>query len=121
MRSRRLALMGALALTLGGLLATAAPAAADQAHCSGWTTHPDLYSAGGISFKDGTNIRRGPYTDCDSFGLGYHSQGIDVHCGRLNSSGYLWVYLEDTSTGVAGWSRIDALNWDGSPIPDCRN
>ena len=72
-------------------------------------------------FKDGTNIRRGPYTDCDSFGLGYHSQGINVHCGRLNSSNYLWVYLVDTSTGVAGWSRIDALNWDGSPIPDCRN
>ncbi|MDQ1745704.1 MAG: hypothetical protein QOE23_4043, partial [Pseudonocardiales bacterium] len=26
-----------------------------------------------------------------------------------------------TTTGVAGWSRIDALNWDGSPLPDCRN
>jgi hypothetical protein len=121
MRSRLLALMGALALTLGGLLATAGPAAADQAHCSGWNTHPDLYHAGGIHFGNGTYIRRGPYTDCDGFGLGYPSQGIDVHCFVINSSNYAWVYLEDTTTGVAGWSRIDTLSWDGSPIPSCFN
>jgi hypothetical protein len=121
MRSRLLALMGALTLTMGGLLASASPAAADPAHCSGWGTHPDLYHSGGISFGNGTYIFSAPYTDCTAVGQGYPSQGIDAHCARVNSSGYLWVYLQDTSTGVAGWSRIDALHWDGSPIPDCRN
>lgn len=119
MRSRLLTLMGAVALALGGLLVAAGPAAADDAHCYGWDTHPDRYSAGGLSFKDGTAIRRGPYTDCDALGLGYHSQGIDVNCFVQNSNGYYWVYLRDTTTGVAGWSRLDALNWDGSPIPSC--
>jgi hypothetical protein len=121
MRSRLLTLVGALALTLGGLVVSAGPAAADPAHCSGWSTHPDLYSSGGIQFGNGTYIRTGPYTDCTGLGLGYPSQGIDVHCARVNSTGNLWVYLQDTSTGVAGWSRIDTLNWNGGPIPDCRN
>src|SRR4051794_19261671 len=38
MRSRLLTLAGTVALTLGGLTATAGPAAADQAHCYGWDT-----------------------------------------------------------------------------------
>ena len=119
MRSRLLASTGALALALGGLLAAASPAAADPAHCSGWSTHPDVYSSGGFSFGNGTYIRTGPYTDCTALGLGYSSQGIDVHCARVNSNNYVWVYLEDTTTGTAGWSRIDALNWNGSAIRDC--
>lgn len=119
MRSRLLASMGALALTLGGLLATASPAAADPAHCSGWGTHPDYYNSGGISFKDGTYIRTGPYTDCTALGLGYHSQSINVHCAEYNNNNVLWVYLVDTSTGVAGWSAMSALNWDGGFIAFC--
>ncbi|HEU5271611.1 MAG TPA: hypothetical protein VFU36_16910 [Jatrophihabitans sp.] len=119
MRSRLLTSVGALALTLGGLLATAGQAAADPAHCSGWTTHPDYYSSGGISFKDGTYIRTGPYTDCTALGQGFHSQGINVHCATTNGNGVLWVYLVDTSTGVAGWSAMSALNWNGGFIADC--
>lgn len=116
-----LTLMGALALALGSLLVGAGPAAADQSHCYGWTTHPNLYGAGGIHFKDGTYIRRGPYTDCDGFGLGYPSQGINAHCYVDNTNGVYWVYVEDTTTGVAGWSQLSTLNWDGSPIPWCGN
>ena len=119
MRSQLLASAGALTLALGGLLANASPAAADPAHCSGWGTHPDVYSAGGFSFLNGTNIHAGPYTDCTAVGQGFPSQGIDVHCARVNGSGNLWIYLEDTSTGKAGWSRIDALSWNGSAIRDC--
>lgn len=119
MRSRLLASMGALALTMGGLLATAGPAAADPAHCSGWGTHPDYYSSGGIHFLNGTNIHTGPYTDCNIVGDGYSSQGINAHCGVTNDSNYLWVYVVDTSTGKAGWARIDALSWDGSRLDDC--
>jgi hypothetical protein len=110
--------MGALALTLGGSVAAASPAAADPAHCSGWGTPSDNYFAGGYSFKNGTYIRRGPFLDCDGVGLGYPSQGIDVHCVVYNGSTY-WVYLRDTSTGKAGWSRLDTLNWDGSFTPFC--
>jgi len=119
MRSRLLASAGALALSLGGLWMGAGPASADQSHCYGWGTHPNSYSSGGIHFLNGTNIHRGPYSDCDVLGDGYSSQGIDAYCAVVNSAGNLWVYLHDTSTGVAGWSRIDALSWDGSRIDDC--
>lgn len=119
MPSRLLALAGALALALGGLLMGAGPAAADPAHCSGWTNHPDLYNAGGIHFLNGTYIRTGPYTDCSALGQGFPSQGINAHCAVVNSNNVAWVYVVDTSTGVAGWSALSALNWDGSPIPIC--
>jgi hypothetical protein len=119
MRSRLLVSMGALALTVAGLVAGAGPASADQAHCYGWNTHPDLYSGGGVSFKDGTNIRRGPYKDCDILGEGFPSQGINVHCFDTNNNDYSWMYVVDTTTGVAGWVRWDAVNWDGSFIPVC--
>ncbi|MBO0870450.1 MAG: hypothetical protein J2P15_17990 [Micromonosporaceae bacterium] len=123
MRSRLLAFLGALALTVGGLLVVSAgPAAADPAHCSGWNTHPDIYNSGGISFQNGTNIRSGPYTDCTVRGDGYPSQGINVHCFVVNANGYVWFYVVDTSTGVQGWSRIDALNFSKSvTVPDCYN
>jgi hypothetical protein len=113
MRSRMLTLLATGVLTLGGLLVPASPAAADPAHCYGWNTHPDRYSGGDIHFGDGTAIRRGPYTDCDAFGRGYPSHGIDVHCFVLNSGYNLWVYVVDTTTGVAGWARDDALTADG--------
>jgi hypothetical protein len=120
MRPRLLALMGALALALGGLVASAGPAAADQSHCY-VSQHPDLYDHGGIHFLSGTNIRRGPYTDCDVLGSGYPNDGIDVHCAVFNSNNYLWIYLEDTTTGVRGWSREDALSWNVPPdnVPYC--
>jgi hypothetical protein len=120
MRSRLLALMGALALALAGLVVSAAPALADPAHCSGWNTHPDLYNSGGISFQSGTNIRHGPYTDCTIYGEGFPGQGINIHCAVINSNGLLWFYLEDTTTGVSGWSRYDALNYSKSvTVDDC--
>ncbi|MEO6502233.1 MAG: hypothetical protein ABIQ09_10030 [Jatrophihabitantaceae bacterium] len=120
MRSRLLTVLGAAALALGGLSVSAGPAAADPAHCYGWGTHPDRYSAGGIHFGNGTAIRRGPYTDCDAFGLGYPSHGIDIHCFVFNSSNNIWLYLVDTTTGVAGWSRNDTLTYDGlRSLPAC--
>jgi hypothetical protein len=120
MPSRLLVSMGALALTVGGLLATAGPAAADNAHCYGWS-QGDYYSGGGVSFQTGTNIRRGPYTDCDAFGEGFPSQGINVHCSVENSNSTYWVYVVDTSTGVAGWAAWSALNHTVglSNIPGC--
>lgn len=120
MRSRLLASMGALALTLGGLLVTAGPAAADNAHCYGWS-HGDYYSGGGIHFlSGGTQIRRGPYTDCDALGTGFASQGIDIHCSVPNSTGTIWVHLTDTTTGISGWSAWSALDHPGiDNIPGC--
>ncbi len=121
MRSRLLALAGALALALGGLLVSGSPAAA-ASHCAGWSTHPDIYHDGGIHFLTGTRIHAGPYTDCGSRGLGYPSHGIDVHCAVLNTNDALWFYLLDRTTGVYGWSRLDALDVSGSlVIPDCYN
>lgn len=125
MRSRLLTLTSALALAFGGLLLFATPASAavtpaNPAHCSGWNTHPDLYSGGGVSFGDGTYIRSGPYTDCSANGQGFPSQGINVHCAVQNSSGNLWLYVVDTTTGVAGWARYDALHYSKTVvIPGC--
>jgi hypothetical protein len=124
MRSRLLASTGALALTLGGLLVSAGPAAAatDPAHCYGWS-HGNYYSGGGIHFlAGGTKIRRGPYTDCDAFGAGYAGQGINVECSVENSTSTYWLYVVDTTTGVAGWSAWSALDHPGislSNIPGC--
>lgn len=120
MPSRLLTLTGVATLTLGGLLATSGPATADPAHCYGWNSHPDLYSSGAVHFGNGTNIRRGPYTDCDSFGLGYSGHGIDVHCWVLNGSYNAWAYVVDTTTGVAGWAKSDALSYDHAVgTPNC--
>jgi hypothetical protein len=126
MRSRLLALTVMLALGLTGLvLVPATPAAAaEPAHCNQaqWNTHPDLYSGGGISFANGTAIRDAGYTDCSRNGLGYPTQGINVHCAEPNDNGLLWLYVVDTTTGVAGWAREDALTITGShSIADCRN
>ena len=122
MRSRLLASTGALALTLGGLLATAGPASADPAHCYGWS-HGNYYSGGGISFLSGeTQIRRGPYIDCDALGTGFASQGINVHCSVENSNSTYWLYVVDTTTGKAGWSAWSALDHSGvslSNVPGC--
>jgi hypothetical protein len=110
MRSRLLAATGALVLTLGGLLAGASPAvAADDPHCYGWDTHPDLHTSGGLRFGDGTAIRRGPYTDCDAFGRGYPGDGIDVYCNVKNRNGVVWIYVRNTTTGVTGWAAASAL------------
>src|SRR6476620_5423513 len=98
MQSRLLAATGVVVLALsGGLVASASPAAADDAHCYNYTTHPDVTHSGGTAFGDGTAIRRGPYNDCDIFGRGYPTQGIDVHCYVQNSNNYTWVYLRDTT------------------------
>lgn len=110
MRNRPNTSLAAVFLTLGGLAVSAGPAAADPASCYGWNTHPDVTHTGGVSFGNGTNIRRGPDTSCDSHGLGYPSHGIDVHCHVYNASGYGWAYVRNLTTGVSGWARINTLN-----------
>jgi hypothetical protein len=119
MRSRLLTVLGALVLAVGGSVAAASPAAADLAHCYNWNTHPDRYTAGEIRFTNGTYIRRGPWMDCDGLGLGYPNDGIDVHCS-VNNGGYLWYFVRDTSTGIAGWARRDTLAFYGiTTVPGC--
>jgi len=121
MRSRLLATLSGLALVagvlVGGLLVTASPA---SAHCSGHGTHPDVYSAGGISWANGTNIHRFPHTSACSVvdGQGFPSQGIDVHCAV--ETGSLWLFARNTSTGVRGWARFDVLRYSHDIIiRDC--
>jgi hypothetical protein len=119
MRSRLLTVLGALALAVAGSVLAAGSATADPAHCYNWNTHPDRYTAGQIAFTNGTYIRRGPWMDCDGLGLGYPSHGIDVNC-LVNNGGYLWIYVRDTTTGIAGWARRDTLAFYGSaPVPGC--
>lgn len=118
MRSRLLSITSTLALSVAGTLLALAPASPASAHCSGHGTHPDLYSGGAFSFGNGTNIRAYPHADCGSHGLGYPSHGIDVHCATYTNA--LWIFLRNTTTGVNGWSRLDALNVSGTTtIPDC--
>jgi len=123
MRSRLLATLSGLALAAGVLIGgVLVPASSASAHCSGHGTHPDVYSAGGISWANGTNIRRFPHTsDCSTIlGQGFPSQGIDVHCAV--ETGSLWLFARNTSTGINGWSRFDALNYAHDIIiRDCVN
>jgi hypothetical protein len=74
--------------------------------------------SGDWRFGDGTAIRRGPFTDCDILGRGYRTQGIDVHCHVYNTNGVLWVYVRDTTTGVAGWARGDTI-FGGTQTGSC--
>lgn len=114
-------LVGALAA--GSIGAVSAPQAgavvADEAHCYGWTTHPDRWSGGNVSFRDGAAIRRGPYTDCTSFGLGYAGHGIDVHCVVTNANRVEWFWVRNTTTGVSGWVSENALSFGAVLIPGC--
>lgn len=107
-------LAGAAALAAGALTAVmpmTASAAGAASHCTEprWDVHPDLTSHGTYSWGNGAAIHTGGYTDCTIVGRGYPSQGIDVHCSRVNDNGLTWVYARNTSTGVAGWVRADAL------------
>jgi hypothetical protein len=104
--------MAALALATGGLVVVLASPA--SAHCSGHSLHPDLYGAGGISFREGARIRSHPHVDCTIRGLGNPNHGIDVHCRVV--TGTTWYFVRNTSTGVNGWTRWDALNLS-NPLP----
>ena len=116
MRSRLLAAAASMALAFTGLVVL--PATPAFAHCSGHSTHPDLYNAGGIHWANGTNIRRYPHIDCVADGQGFPGQGIDVHCAT--ETGSLWLYVRNTTTGVNGWARFDALRYDFTvTIRDC--
>lgn len=126
MRSRFLAVLGALAFTLAGLaggqLVSAGPAMAEPAHCVGYIAHPDLYSSGGIGFA-GTAIRDDPWGDCDLRTTAHGGDGINVYCARPNADGNLWLYVKDLTKGVAGWARWDDL-WYASlftSVWDCSN
>jgi hypothetical protein len=119
MRSRLLSVASALGLVLAGSLLALTPASPASAHCSGHGTHPDVYSGGGVSFGNGTNIRQQPHIGCTSHGLGYPSHGIDVHC--VSVTGSVWLFVRNTTTGVNGWARHDSLRISYARIRDCVN
>jgi hypothetical protein len=114
MRSRLLSIASTLALTVAGTLVALTPAGPASAHCSGHGTHPDMYNGGAVSFANGTRIHAYPHIDCATNGLGYPSHGIDVHCYTYTNA--YWIFVRNTTTGVAGWARLDALNLPGSEI-----
>jgi len=119
MRSRLLAGVVTLVLAISGLLVVSAGPAA--AHCGGHGTHPDLYGAGGVSFRSGTRIRAYPHTNCAVRGLGYRSHGIDLHCHVfMPGNPAVWFFVRNTSTGVNGWARTDTLDITSTHyIPHC--
>jgi hypothetical protein len=120
MRSRLLSAASAFGLVLAGSLLALAPASPASAHCSGHGTHPDAYSGGDISFGNGTHIRAYPHIGCDSRGLGYPGQGIDVHCAVVTTN--LWFFVRNTTTGVNGWARVDSVRISRpTEIRDCGN
>lgn len=96
------------------------PASPASAHCDGHGTHPDLYSAGGISFKNGSHIKFYPHIDCGTNGYGYPSHGIDVHCYTYTNA--YWYFVRNTTTGYNGWVREDALDFSQSGwVANCAN
>jgi hypothetical protein len=123
-----------MAATLGavtfGLVILAAPAYASvgqssAVHTVSATTNfgcgsvPRFVSSNDGTFTgNGVYIRSGPYTGCSPYGLGYRGNYLKVWCYVINNNGYLWVYLNDRSTGVRGWSAAQYVTWTGA-IPYC--
>jgi len=115
-RSRLMAGVAALVLAITGLLVVSSPA---SAHCGGHTPHPDLYSSGGVSFRDGTRMRAYPHTNCAIRGLGYPNHRIDLHCATFTSGPGRpaeWFYVRNTTTGVNGWARRDTLRFTSTDL-----
>jgi hypothetical protein len=132
-RIRRIVTVAACAIALGlGVFATPSAASASPSssgHAATAVVTPAVTFGCGsvprfVSSNDGTftgqgiNIRSGPYTRCTPYGLGYRGQVLKVWCYYVNSNGSVWVYLNDRSTGVRGWSDAQFVTWVGF-IPAC--
>jgi hypothetical protein len=127
-RMRRMAAVAASAVTTVGLAAAAGPASAraEQASASRGAAaviRVDNWGCGSVpafvSSKDGAftgqgiSIRSGPSTTCTRYGLGYEGDILKVWC-QVASGGLNWVYLNDRTTGVRGWSDAHYVTWSGS-------
>jgi hypothetical protein len=116
MRSRLLAVLGALAIVAAGLagsqLVSTGPAAAsdEPAHCSA-SVPPDRYSNGGIGFVNRTTIRSGPYWNCVVHAWAVAGEHINVYCAFKNTNGMWWFYVQDLNQRAAGWARFDDLHY----------
>ena len=131
-RMRRIPAVAVAVVTTMGLAAAAGPASASVGQTS--TSHGpstvirvDSWGCGSVpafvSSTDGAftgqgiNIRSGPSTTCTVYGLGYEGQTLKVWCIVANG-GTNWVYLNDRTTGVRGWSVAHYVTWSGS-LPGC--
>jgi hypothetical protein len=86
----------------------------------GCGSKPTFYtSLDGHFTAEGVYIRSGPYTSCARYGEGYESDFLKVWCYTVNSNGVLWVYLNDRTTGVRGWSEAHYVAWSGGAITPC--
>ncbi|HEV2452442.1 MAG TPA: SH3 domain-containing protein [Streptosporangiaceae bacterium] len=118
---RRMTMLAASAVaTLG--LATAAPASASTgaSHIANWGcgSVPTFVSSKDGGFTgSGINIRSGPSTSCTVYGLGYEGQILKVWC-QVSSGGASWVYLNDRTTGIRGWSLEHYVSFSGG-LPTC--
>lgn len=119
MRTRLLAGAVALVLAIGGLLVPASPASANCGH----DLHRDEYNAGGIFWRDGTNIRTGPHTFCTIIGQSQRGDGIDVHCAILfDQRDSAWLFVRNLQTGRQGWSHWQALRIPETVrVPACQS
>jgi hypothetical protein len=112
------AVLGSLVLTspAGAAPATAGP----QVACIG-TAHSNLdHTPNGRFFTAAANIRTGPSTACKSVGLGEPSDTVDFWCwqfGQTVNGVSTWTYIQDETTGKAGWVS-DTLLGGGAAIPD---
>ena len=130
-RTRRITTVACSAVTALGV-AVAAPVSASAVQASatssaataaanvtfGCGSKPTFVSStdGGFTGQ-GISIRSGPSTSCRRYGLGYEGDTLKVWC-IVSSAGTNWVYLNDRTTGVRGWSEAHYVAWSGS-LPGC--
>lgn len=102
-----------MVLVAAGSLAVAGPAAGATPRnpCAqpGWSHHPQ---SGGF-LQGPTNIRSGPYLDCQIRGTGVAGQDVTYHCWTSGEGG-TWTFLTDENTAVSGWSKDSLLVNNGS-------
>jgi hypothetical protein len=131
-RIRRIKTVTASAVTALGLVALATPVSASVKQTSaspstamavtqvsfGCGSVPTFVSSLNGGFTGlGIRIRSGPSTSCSRYGLGNEGDTLKVWCEVANA-GVTWVYLNDRTTGVRGWSDAHYVAWSGS-LPAC--
>ena len=97
-----------------------APAATASDTSFGCGSVPAFVSSNDGAFAgQGVIIHSGPYNACTPYGEeNSPADTLKVWCFVVNNNGGIWVYLNDRTTGVRGWSDANHVTWTGF-IPAC--
>jgi hypothetical protein len=103
-------------------ISLSAPASASPVHAACGTAGPFLDGVIVIAAPagDAVNQRSGTVaissTNCPVVGVLQANDDAQYYCWTSGDDGFTWTYLRNLRTGVAGWSRDNLLDYNGSSI-----